>query len=427
MSMHVIGSNNLVIVLLGTVLILAGCADPVPTTNPTSTATVTPITGIAATTQPAPSPTPVLTSTSVLTPTAVPTPSSTLTPEPQPTAKPEVVPASTALPSPTPTAVPAPSSTPAPEPQPTAIPEVIPTSTPLPSPSPTAVPTPTAPATPSTNLQSNDQRASAAPQGLFLPFRTEDVGEGNGFISPFGIIRHSRDAGHGHGGIDIPLNQDAPVYAVADGAILSVEESSDGAGGFDVKLLILGSGGEGWGFLYEHIDLEPGISVDSTVTKGQLIGRNGLTTDRRNNHLQLTYMFNDYRFYRDQRCWVDHLDASSKETVLAYFDSLKTKETFLAQWRNASEEGMNAYKELLNREKSPEGPQLCYSLGLEVRVSVTPTPTTVPIATPTRAPSPSVVDKPPFHTYYSYIIAREPSQGAKNGFPNPVLHDIRAP
>ena len=162
-------------------------------------------------------------------------------------------------------------------------------------------------ATATTTLPLDDQIASVEsldpPRDLSIPFRTEDVGGGNEFISPFGIIGHSRDAGHGHGGIDIPLNENAPLFAVADGTILSAEESSDGAGGFDVKLLISGTGGEGWGFLYEHIQLESAVHVGSAVTKGQLIGRNGLTTDRRNSHLQLTYMFNDYEFYRDQRCW----------------------------------------------------------------------------------------------------------------------------
>ena len=201
-----------------------------------------------------------------------------------------------------------------------------------------------------------------------IPFRTEDVGGGNEFISPFGIIGHSRDAGHGHGGIDILLNENAPLFAVADGTILSAEESSDGAGGFDVKLLISGTGGEGWGFLYEHIQLESAVHVGSAVTKGQLIGRNGLTTDRRNSHLQLTYMFNDYEFYRDQRCWVDHLDSSSKKSILDYFDSIKTTEKFIAQWQNASEEGMKALSELLNIARFPEGPQLCYTLGLDVRL-----------------------------------------------------------
>ena len=170
---------------------------------------------------------------------------------------------------------------------------------------------------------------------------------------------------------------------------MSAEEASDGAGGFDVKLLILGSGGEGWGFLYEHIKLEPGINVGSTVTRGQPLGRNGLTTDRRNNHLQLTYMFNDYKFYSDQRCWVDHLDNTSRTTLLDYFDSIKTTEKFTALWRSATEEGMNAYNELLNKDRFPEGPQLCYSLGLDVRESLTVTPTATPVATPAAVPTPS--------------------------------------
>ena len=230
----------------------------------------------------------------------------------------------------------------------------------------------------------NSQGERSAPSGnLSLPFRMEDAGGGSEFISPFGIIRHSRDSGYGHSGIDIPLNANAPIYAVADGTILSAEVSGDGAGGSDVKLLISGSGGEGWGFLYEHVALEPGITLGSTVTKGQLIARNGLTTDRRNNHFQLSYMFNEYTFYRDHRCWVDHLDSSSRKPLLDYFSSPETVVKLTARWEAASEEGMNAYKELLNRERFPEGPQLCYSLGLDVRVSapVSPTPTPSPVST----------------------------------------------
>ena len=246
----------------------------------------------------------------------------------------------------------------------------------MPAPSPTpqlvpaTVPTPIPQATHVPDAMSDDGTPSAGlqepPRDLFLPFRIEDVSGGNEFISPFGIIRHARDAGHGHGGIDFPLSQDAPISAVADGTIWSAEESSDGAGGSDVMLLIFGSDGEGWGFLYEHIELGSGVSIGSTVAKGQVIGRNGLTTVHRNNHLQLTYIFNEYRFYRDQRCWVDHLDPSSQTTLLDFFDSIKNTEAFQTQWRNAGEEGMNAYQELLNRERFPGGPQLCYELGLDL-------------------------------------------------------------
>ena len=210
--------------------------------------------------------------------------------------------------------------------------------------------------------------ASVPPIDLFLPFGVEDVRGGTGFISPFGIIRHSRDTGHGHGSIDVPLSESAPVYAVADGTILSAERSSDGAGGFDVKLLISGSNGEGWGFLYEHVALESGIMVGDVVSRGQLIATNGLTTDRRNNHFQLTYMFSDYLFFRDHRCWTNHLRPSSKETLSGYFESIRTGEEFITQWETATEEGMRAYKELLNADRFPEGPQLCYPLGLDVRL-----------------------------------------------------------
>ena len=239
---------------------------------------------------------------------------------------------------------------------------------------------------------------SDLPGGLSLPFRIGDVGGGNEFISPFGIIRHSRDAGHGHGGIDIPLSENAPIYAVADGTIVSTEVSSDGAGGSDVKLLISGSRGEGWGFLYEHVVLEPGVASGSAVTKGQLIGRNGLTTDRRNNHFQLSYVFNEYTFYRDHRCWVDHLDPSSRKLLLDYFNSPETVAMLTAQWESASEEGMNAYKNLLNREGFPTGPQLCYSLGLDVRVSATPTPTATPTGVPSPTPTAVVVTTEPSPT-----------------------------
>ena len=207
------------------------------------------------------------------------------------------------------------------------------------------------------------------PVDLTLPFSVVDARGGDGFISPFGVIRHSRDAGHGHGGIDIPLRANAPVFAVDDGTVLSAEESTDGAGGFDVKLVMSGSGGEGWGFLYEHVTLEPTINVGSKVTKGQLIAKNGLTTDRRNNHFQLSYMFNNYMFFRDHRCWPEHLNAPAKQSLLDYFDSIKTTEKFRVQWEAATEEGAKPYKELLDEERYPRGAQLCYPLGLDVRVS----------------------------------------------------------
>lgn len=209
---------------------------------------------------------------------------------------------------------------------------------------------------------------SEVSNGLALPFRVEDVKIAGEFISPFGVVRHSRDSGHGHGGIDIPLQMGAPLYAVADGTIISAEKSVDGDGGADIKLLIMGSNGEGWGFLYEHATLEPGIVVGDVVTQGQLIARNVLASERRNNHLQFSFMFNDYLYYRDHRCWADLLDGPDEKALQEFFDSIRSTETFINAWRFASEDGMKAYESLLDEERFPQGPQLCYLLGLDVRV-----------------------------------------------------------
>ena len=98
-------------------------------------------------------------------------------------------------------------------------------------------------------------------------------------------------------------------------------------------------------------------------------------------------MFNEFTFYRDHRCWVDHLDPSSKKLLLDYFQFSEIMAKLNIQWETASEEGMSAYKELLNRERFPDGPQLCYSLGLDVRVSATLAIT----ATPSRTPKAGIV------------------------------------
>jgi len=42
---------------------------------------------------------------------------------------------------------------------------------------------------------------------LALPFDIQDIDLYQRMISPFGLIRHSKDSGIGHGGIDIPLQK----------------------------------------------------------------------------------------------------------------------------------------------------------------------------------------------------------------------------
>ena len=105
------------------------------------------------------------------------------------------------------------------------------------------------------------ERASLPPE-LVLPFHVDDIREGDAFISPFGVVRWSKDRSEfGHSGIDIPLEPEAAIYAAFAGEIVSVTAATDGRPGSNVTLRSDGKAppGEGWGFLYEHIFLDPGI------------------------------------------------------------------------------------------------------------------------------------------------------------------------
>lgn len=206
---------------------------------------------------------------------------------------------------------------------------------------------------------------------LTLPFDAEDMGRGNGFVSPFGLIRHERDKGHGHAGIDIPLSKGDEIYAVAKGRIMINEPATDGGQGDsfegnNVVLLIAEYGkGEGWGFLYEHIDLNPGINVDSAVSRGQLIGTSALTNG--NNHLGLVYYFNDFKYTREPKCWVENLNGEDKQKLLAKWGKIIASSEFVEGWSNSFEDGAYPFRALLNLEEFPDGPRLCYEYGLDVR------------------------------------------------------------
>jgi len=209
------------------------------------------------------------------------------------------------------------------------------------------------------------EEGNKPPTNLALPLDIEDIGTGSEFFSPFGVIRKLADKGHGHGGIDVPAEFGSPVYAVADGTIVENYPATDNRGGDIVKLIISEGDreGEGWGFLYEHIKLEPGLDVGNEVKKGQQIGTTMMTTG--NNHMQLSYWFNNqFEYSRDSQCWIDNLDPGLKEVLVERF--LDTNQ--FGAWETAIDDGMLPLKELLDTEKFPDGPQLCYPLGLDVRV-----------------------------------------------------------
>ena len=75
-------------------------------------------------------------------------------------------------------------------------------------------------------------------------------------------------------------------------------------------------------------------------------------------------------FHRDQRCWVDHLEAAERSAIEDRFNNvLRVHPDFIGVWSQVDfNEGMLPFKELLNAIPYPDGPQLCYLKGTDVRV-----------------------------------------------------------
>lgn len=213
--------------------------------------------------------------------------------------------------------------------------------------------------------------AAPVPTGLTLPFDASASRQERDFISPFGVVRKSNDLPEfGHGGIDVPMANGAPIFAVGDGVIRDVEPSVDSRPGSVVELLLTDDPDAklGWIFLYEHIDLEPGLEVGAVVKRGQQIGSNAMATGESNNHLQLTYVFTEEGFTRDHTCWVDQLDDEASSAIDAWFGQYTASEAFLSGWNTAIGEGYYTLRGLLDTDVYPDGPQLCYEPGTDARV-----------------------------------------------------------
>jgi len=197
-----------------------------------------------------------------------------------------------------------------------------------------------------------------------LPFDLDDILVFT--ISPFGPIRRASDTTFGHGGIDIPLPENAPFYAASDGVIISVEIGSGNRGGHDVTILLRTDGvtNSGWYLEYEHITLEAGITVGSLLSQGQLFATNPGTAA--NNHIEFGY-WNGSKIF-SKKCWVDFLESSD---FVDYFNNtIRTDSRFIDTWTSVQDEGFYPIRGLLDSELYPDGAQLCYELGTDVRIEV---------------------------------------------------------
>ncbi len=203
----------------------------------------------------------------------------------------------------------------------------------------------------------NDMQYPSPPSGLHLPFDIDDINTYRVNLNPFGVVRSFKDRPeYGHSGIDIPLKDKSPLYAVSDGVVIKKRDSTKV--GSDILLLLNKNTyqDEGWIFIYESIELGPGIEVGSKIKKGQLIAKK--KGESFSTHLQLSYWKSPY--YHNHKCWVDNLES---EEFKSYFkEEFSQLRNFIDFWKSKDE-----FKGLLDRSLYSNGPQLCYPLGTDVR------------------------------------------------------------
>jgi murein DD-endopeptidase MepM/ murein hydrolase activator NlpD len=211
---------------------------------------------------------------------------------------------------------------------------------------------------------------SQPPNNLNLPFDINDIDISRKLISPFGLIRHSKDSAIGHGGIDIPLNAGDEIFAPADGTILENIPANDGRGGNNVRIEISKGekDGEAWAFLFEHITLEDGLMEGVSINEGQLIGHSAIVQGA--NHMALEYLFSNLRYTRNHQCWIEFLNPSDRRLFEEKFKNLKSDPSFINSWKNANDEGYYSYRGALDTSKYPNGPSYCYPMGTDLRIAM---------------------------------------------------------
>ena len=78
----------------------------------------------------------------------------------------------------------------------------------------------------------------------------------------------------GEGGVDIPIANGTPVYAIADGLVVGSGYWKDnGHGVVTTRVVVPGQGLQD--LYYQHIQIAPGVKEGQQVTRGQLLGTIG--------------------------------------------------------------------------------------------------------------------------------------------------------
>jgi murein DD-endopeptidase MepM/ murein hydrolase activator NlpD len=208
---------------------------------------------------------------------------------------------------------------------------------------------------------------SDPPRDFTAPVNVQDLPLATD-LQPFGVVRSSMDSPDvGHSGIDLRMEKDRPLRAVADGMVIAVTPVEERPEESEVVLLLTTGPrqGTGWGFVYAHVRPAPGIVVGQGVKRGTLIATS-IYSGGFSVHLELSYRFNDYLYTSHQICWVDRLRVADQQAILNWFDRLRNRPAFTEAWEQ-TEFGSFPFRALLDSKRFPEGPKMCYYQGTDVR------------------------------------------------------------
>ena len=208
---------------------------------------------------------------------------------------------------------------------------------------------------------------NAPPRGLSLPVVVEELPLTMD-LHPFGVVRSPKDGPMGHSGIDLRMKKDESLFAVADGIILAIAPVEERAHESEVILLLTAGPepGTGWGFVYSHVRLAPGITVGRKVRRGMPVAFS-LYGDGRGVHFELSYRVREYLHMINQTCWVDQLNQADRRELLDWFGEVSSRPTFIDSWKLPEFGEQYPFRELLDPRKYPNGPQMCYPRGTDVR------------------------------------------------------------
>jgi len=211
--------------------------------------------------------------------------------------------------------------------------------------------------------------SSGTPSNLSLPFDIENISFESAILNPFGIIRNNQDSGHGHGGIDFPLKAGSDVMSVADGEVFEISKVSNTEGDEKLSVLIKEEGeGMGWIFIYEHILVDDSLKVGNRVKTGDKLGTHIL--EQKTSHYQLTYVFDENGYTRNDQCWPELLTKSDQEKINNFWEKYRKTDYALDVWKSVIVDDSYSYLALLNEDKYPDGVQLCYTMNTDARVSL---------------------------------------------------------